>query len=160
MFWEAAFTTAAHKSYSQPARWRADAIINILSLLLWSPPMCVHSSPKNVSAVPIRPRHRPIRRSPLTAWMYADNRQTHIQSVTGVFYRHNQRKSVIISQCTHFWPSTAPRSPHSSPEQWSPHSSPSTDQTSTKLSPLQRSPLDPPAGPPSSKKIQNMNNTV
>ncbi len=84
------FTTAAHKSYSQPTRWKADAIINVLSLLLWSPPMCVHSSPKNVSTVPVKPRHRPIIRRPLTAWMYADNRQTHIQSVTDVFYRRSQ----------------------------------------------------------------------
>lgn len=83
----------ANKSYSQPSRWKADAVINILSLPLWSPQMCVHSIPKNVSTVPMKPRHRPIIRSPLTAWMYADN--THIWVIKFI------HSVVYLTSCEH-----------------------------------------------------------
>lgn len=65
-----------NKAHSQPTRCSAEAVINILSLLLGPPPMFVHSSPGKVSAMPIKPRQRPTIRSPWTTWMCADNRQT------------------------------------------------------------------------------------
>ncbi len=141
----------ANTSNSQPTRWRAEAVINTLSLLPRFPPTCVHSSPKNKSTVPMKPRQRPKIRSPLTAWTCADKRRTSLQCE---HHAHRTNKSVIfkmylfIFQRTHFWPSTAPWSPHSSPQRWSLHSSPSTGQTRTRLSPPQMSPLHPPAGPP------------
>lgn len=65
------------RSHSQPSTWTAQALLNVLSLFRRSPPRCVHSSPKNASTVATKPRDRPIIRSPLTAWTYANDRQTH-----------------------------------------------------------------------------------